>query len=212
MAESFPTTPRARTATRLAALVIGLAAITVATRTTITSSEWIGRPFPGFMLIDNRVIASIGLAHWSGTFVPGLYQSEVLMVEGRAVRSTADIYAQVRSAPPGIPLRYRLLRGGRERDVEITTQLFTLRDWLLLFGTFLLNGATYLAAGLVVWVLLPRAPLGQALLVLGTSWAFFLLTAMDLYGPATFFRLHVICRSEERRVGKECRSRWSPYH
>ena len=24
--------------------------------------------------------------------------------------------------------------------------------------------------------------------------------------------LHVLCRSEERRVGKECRSRWSPYH
>ena len=22
----------------------------------------------------------------------------------------------------------------------------------------------------------------------------------------------VVCRSEERRVGKECRSRWSPYH
>ena len=24
--------------------------------------------------------------------------------------------------------------------------------------------------------------------------------------------LHVDARSEERRVGKECRSRWSPYH
>ena len=24
--------------------------------------------------------------------------------------------------------------------------------------------------------------------------------------------LEGICRSEERRVGKECRSRWSPYH
>src|SRR5256885_16706891 len=23
---------------------------------------------------------------------------------------------------------------------------------------------------------------------------------------------HVLMRSEERRVGKECRSRWSPYH
>ena len=23
---------------------------------------------------------------------------------------------------------------------------------------------------------------------------------------------HVLDRSEERRVGKECRSRWSPYH
>ena len=26
------------------------------------------------------------------------------------------------------------------------------------------------------------------------------------------FELHVRGRSEERRVGKECRSRWSPYH
>ena len=25
-------------------------------------------------------------------------------------------------------------------------------------------------------------------------------------------RLGVLTRSEERRVGKECRSRWSPYH
>ena len=24
--------------------------------------------------------------------------------------------------------------------------------------------------------------------------------------------IHIIDRSEERRVGKECRSRWSPYH
>ena len=24
--------------------------------------------------------------------------------------------------------------------------------------------------------------------------------------------LHLLDRSEERRVGKECRSRWSPYH
>ena len=24
--------------------------------------------------------------------------------------------------------------------------------------------------------------------------------------------LCTLCRSEERRVGKECRSRWSPYH
>ena len=26
------------------------------------------------------------------------------------------------------------------------------------------------------------------------------------------FTLNTTCRSEERRVGKECRSRWSPYH
>ena len=30
------------------------------------------------------------------------------------------------------------------------------------------------------------------------------------YGPPLYFEPHF--RSEERRVGKECRSRWSPYH
>ena len=27
-----------------------------------------------------------------------------------------------------------------------------------------------------------------------------------------YFSLFALLRSEERRVGKECRSRWSPYH
>src|SRR2546421_1233651 len=30
--------------------------------------------------------------------------------------------------------------------------------------------------------------------------------------PYLFFSVHLDGRSEERRVGKECRSRWSPYH
>ena len=38
-----------------------------------------------------------------------------------------------------------------------------------------------------------------------------------LIGFAVFFifayaNMHIARRSEERRVGKECRSRWSPYH
>src|SRR2546421_3823755 len=39
--------------------------------------------------------------------------------------------------------------------------------------------------------------------------------AIDWYGPPTRLAIHfepIILRSEERRVGKECRSRWSPYH
>jgi len=30
--------------------------------------------------------------------------------------------------------------------------------------------------------------------------------------PASLTGVHERTRSEERRVGKECRSRWSPYH
>ena len=46
-----------------------------------------------------------------------------------------------------------------------------------------------------------------------------LFVCMGLYGTIGFGLLSLILgdearhpRSEERRVGKECRSRWSPYH
>ena len=33
-----------------------------------------------------------------------------------------------------------------------------------------------------------------------------------LFGTLLLFIGYIFVRSEERRVGKECRSRWSPYH
>ena len=38
------------------------------------------------------------------------------------------------------------------------------------------------------------------------------LTGTASYDKHFFNRSRFLCRSEERRVGKECRSRWSPYH
>ena len=191
MAETFPTTPSAPRIVRLGAVVIGLAAVVLAARTTASSRAWVGRVFPGFLVLDNRVIASVALAGWPGAEVPGLYQSEVVAVGGVPVASTAEVYAGVARLPPGAPVRYRVRRDGVEREVVVPTGRFTDRDWLLLFGAFLLNGVATLAAGLVPWVLRPRAPLARALLVAGAFCAVFLLTAMDLYGPATLFRLHV---------------------
>src|SRR5438034_8938429 len=125
MPESFPSTPRAPSTIRAVALAIGLAAILLATRTTITSSEWIGRKFPGFVLLDNRVVASVGLAHWTGSTIPGLYQSEVVAVDGEWVRSTPEVYRVVAAKPPGTIVRYRLRQDGATRDVAIATQQFT---------------------------------------------------------------------------------------
>ena len=36
--------------------------------------------------------------------------------------------------------------------------------------------------------------------------------SFDTFGWLYQLSIAALCRSEERRVGKECRSRWSPYH
>ena len=37
-------------------------------------------------------------------------------------------------------------------------------------------------------------------------------TVLCIAGLLAVVSMFIIHRSEERRVGKECRSRWSPYH
>ena len=168
MAEAFPTAPRAPTVVRLSAIVIGLIGVALATRCTITSTRWVGRTFPGFLLLDNRVIASIGLAHWNGR--GDLYQQQVMAVDGHPVSSAVEAYSHVEELPAGTPIHY-LLRSPRgvEHEVTVRSQRFELFDWVFLFGAYLMNSVVYLASGLVVWVLRPRAPLGLALLAFGTT-------------------------------------------
>ena len=50
---------------------------------------------------------------------------------------------------------------------------------------------------------IPRTAARQAFLSFTVSWGLLKLMSIESVMPS---------RSEERRVGKECRSRWSPYH
>jgi len=173
-------------------MAIGLAGVVLATRTTLTSSAWIGRTFPGFFILVNRVVPSIGLATWSGSRVAGLYQSQVVAVDGKPVTSASEVYAAAAASTPGTPIAYRLRKDDVDREVTVRSERFTIRDWTLLFGAYLFNGAVYLTSGLVVWVLRPYSPLSRAFLAFGASWGAFLLTAMDIYGPGTLTRLHAV--------------------
>ena len=56
-------------------------------------------------------------------------------------------------------------------------------------------------------------PFGMFVMI-GASNAVNLTDGLDglAIGLKTFIHITALLRSEERRVGKECRSRWSPYH
>jgi len=68
-----------------------------------------------------------------------------------------------------------------------------------------LVGMLFVAAGIGVQL---RRYAKPALVILALFYFIFGL----LWLPRVFLLPRVYGRSEERRVGKECRSRWSPYH
>jgi signal transduction histidine kinase len=192
MAEGFPTTPRVPTRFRVAAILIGLALLGLALHAIVLSLPWIGTTFPGFMVLDNRVVASVGLAHWTGSSEEGLKQSQIVSVDGRPVTSAQAVYDAVAAKRPGTPVTYGLTRWGQPREATVLSERFHVGDWLWFFGSFLLNGTVYLVSGLIVWTFRPSRPVARAFLSLGLAFALLLFSAVELYRPSLYFRLHVV--------------------
>ena len=72
---------------------------------------------------------------------------------------------------------------------------------------------------ILLWVILLIAFVVGELITVGLTSIWFaagslvaLLAAVLGANPVVQIILFLVVRSEERRVGKECRSRWSPYH
>ena len=115
---------------------------------------------------------------------------------------------------PGLIIQHAIRRTLTESD-NVTFSTMTMNPaWLHLdfdyakneteFGQPLIN--SMLTLGVVIGISVHETTLGTTVANLGFR---------EITFPAPLFHgdtIRVETRSEERRVGKECRSRWSPYH
>ncbi|MGH0035303.1 MAG: ATP-binding protein [Myxococcota bacterium] len=167
-------------------------ALGVASSTTLSSLSWVGQTFPGFLVLDNRVVASAGLAHWPATRSGEVYQHEVVSVGGAPLVDARDLPGLFSDSTPGDVVEIGLRRGDTERIWSASMQSFAWADHLLLHGTLLFCGIGL--AGIALAVRFLRA--GDRVAD-GTSlslWVvgMYALTAVDLYGPYRFFRFHAL--------------------
>lgn len=191
-------TPNAQPAAwqKISAFIIAVAVVGLALACGIGSSRLINEPFPGFLVLENRVIASVSLPHWLGAaHGDSLYQHVVTAVNDQPVTTAGDVYSLVAQLPPGSPVTYQLEKNGQTSQLTFHSLFFYVEDYLLLQGIYLFSGLTIALIGLVVWFLQPTAPASQALLIQCLTLGVYILTAADLYSPYWFFRLHVMCEA-----------------
>ncbi len=159
------------------------------------AARWIDRPFAGFLVLENRVVASATVPGWPATAGGEIYQYEVVSFDGVALERPEQLRDHAASLPPGTPVHYRFRSGDREIERAIRTRRFAPADFGLLFGVYLFNGWILggAALALLAWGRGSNATQGFApLLLISALWA---LSAMDLYGPYRLFRLHALFES-----------------
>ena len=155
-----------------------------------SSASWVGTTFPGFLVLENRVVASAGLQRWPATRDGAIYQREVISIDGSRIASVESIQRAVSHYRDEASIEYGLHDGATESTVEISPRTFEWIDFSLLFAPYLLGGGGMCCvAFLIAWLRngdRRTLRLSAPMWVIG-MWA---LTATDLYGPYRLFRVH----------------------
>ncbi len=187
MSNSSPMKTRAQ----IAALTVAIVAF--ATIGTMSAAGWVDRTFPGFLVLDNGVVASVGLPGWPATSDGEIFQRRITHIDGAAVDWDADVLHHVGSQAEGTPVVIGLRSGAGAMDLEVSVERFAFRDVLLIFGAYLVNG---LLLGGVALLALSRSRSHEGVraaipfLVCASFWG---LTGMGLYsGHLALFRLHAL--------------------
>ncbi len=154
----------------------------------------VGQPFPGFLVLENRVVASVGLSIWPATADGQLFQREIFTADGARVDRAQSLVRRIRSLPVGTEVTYRLRGTDGEITRNVATRLFGWSDFLLLHGLYLLNGFA-LGLGALVAMRRRHDPAARACLPLLATGAVWVLTALDLYGPYHLFRIHALAEA-----------------
>ena len=151
----------------------------------LDSTAWVRRPFMGFLLGRNRIVAPNALGHWTGFRAGVPFGAKLVAADGQPVERVADLVEATWANHVGTTVRYTFLTPAGRTERTVPIMRFGLADYVSLFGVLLVNGAVFLVLGFVVAYLKPGRPASAAMLVFCTAWGLMMVVTLG-----DFYRFH----------------------
>ncbi len=133
----------------------------------VSTTSWINRSFPGFVVLNNRLVPTISMPGWAGLQNGVRFGDVVLSMDGKELADGDEMNAMAARKEPGAPVTYTLRRGKDVLQVTVPVSTFTLGDYLLLFPGFMLIGLFYYAVGVAVFYIKPNDTAARAMMLNG---------------------------------------------
>jgi signal transduction histidine kinase len=185
------TAVRVPTAAARARVAIALAVMGVGVVCLVNGFHRIGQTFPGFLILENRIVLSIGRPQWALDKRARILFAEVIGTNDHPSIDAADIQRRVSALPAGTLVSYRFHKETEVFTEQVEAKRFTAGDYLALYATYFVVGMCFALASL--WsVCRPAAPPAAvtAFFMFCQMAALVLLTGADLYGPYWFTTLY----------------------
>jgi hypothetical protein len=152
----------------------------------LNALAWLDRPFPGFLVLENGLLVSIGRTEWANVRYRNLPFARVLAVDGQPVSSGREVRAYVAAVGAGRSVTYTFRQGTNIFRLALRVRPFTRGDFLELFAPFLGVGLLMVLVSTAVVILRPNAPHARALFVVCLAVGLILITSPDMYSPYWF--------------------------
>lgn len=147
------------------------------------ATAWVGRPFPGFLFLDSRIVVSIGRATWRSPSQRRIEWGLITAVDGKPVTTAAAVHEAATSAGVGGEVTYTLRQGADVFRVAVPVRRFTWGDFAEVFAPMLAVGAWIVAVGAALVVRRPGLAEARAALAVCVAIGLALITGPDQYGP-----------------------------
>ena len=112
-------------------------------------------------------VGPYALPGWTGAAAGLESLDRVVAVRWAAAGGRADLYELVRRVPVGRSLRYQIVRDGTAVEMAVPTMTFSLHDWFLSFGVYIVIGVAFPVIGVAPYYVPARHPGGFAALFHG---------------------------------------------
>jgi signal transduction histidine kinase len=165
------------------ALVTLVLSLPIAIMTLGGTLGWIGHPFPGFFVMANGVVPTVGLYSWTGLGGGVPFHARVVQIDGVSLAGHSDLYEAVADRPVGTPVTYTLVKDRQTFTRTVPTMEFGRRDYWLTVGLLGMFGVLSIAMGVGVGLLQPRLRAAHAFLLQGVLTGLYALTGTALYDP-----------------------------
>jgi class 3 adenylate cyclase len=172
-------TPRLRAQIVVGGL-LGLALL-IGARATLDRYQQIGRPFPGFMVMDSLLVAVGGAER--GGLEPFDW---IRAMDGQFLRWGHELQAEVARRPIGTRVHYLVNRRGQLVETDIATRAYTTHDFKRFVVEGLFAGLLYLALGALVFYLQPGVWRAWLFLAFCLGWFLIDATYADLHTSYRF--------------------------
>ncbi len=161
----------------------------------VKALSWINKPFPGFTIYHPPYVGSYSSRDWPGKQAGLKYLDRILSIDGQAVKIGQDVLDAIEKTDPGTLVHYRVQSKGEVREVSVPVDIFTLKDFFMVFSINFFVGLAICILGFIVYILKPNTFTSWAFLILSFTIGHYGITGFEIHSSYCLVRFHYLVLS-----------------